>query len=324
MKSISPKEQKALDKRVKSKLNSYVEILDHRPEAILKNPSKAKRLEATLKKKGKSKLAQDFALVTSKDSTEDVIIEQASDYITRKTRGSVSQEEVVSEARLNVARVAVEAVQGLSDMVSSRFLYEGAGKARTVGRISRSAGPEAIGTGFMISPNLMMTNHHVLEDAEEAKGCYIEFDYYYSKDNTRVKSEIFELRPDGFYHSNPEYDYAIVMVDAISDQGKELSNYGWNSLGVGKVETDPADRLNIIQHPRGEHQQISIRKNFVVDIENEDIYVDYVTDTDYGSSGSPCIMMNGILLRCTGGIQRLKMMPLKVNFSKVWRISVRT
>lgn len=287
MKSISQKEQKVLDRRVKRKLNSYVSKLDHSAEAILKNPRKAKRVEATLKKKGKSKLAEELAMATSSNSSESVIIEQMSDYIPHDINDNDPKKEIASKTKLNIAKVAVEAVQGLSDMVSSRFLFEGARKARTVGRISRLEGPEAIGTGFMISPHLLMTNHHVLEDEEEANGCYVEFDYFYSKDDTRVKSEIFKLRPFDFYHYNSDYDYAIVMVDEMSDQERKLSKYGWNNLGLGKTEVQPSDRLNIVHHPKGEHQQISIRKNYVVDIENEDIYVEYVTDTDYGSSGSP-------------------------------------
>jgi endonuclease I/V8-like Glu-specific endopeptidase len=287
MKSINPAEQKALNQRVKRKLKSYINKLDHRPEAILNNPRKAKRVEANLKKRGRSELADELAMVTSKNATESVIIDKMKGYIPDDFNDDVSKKEKASTAKLNVAKVAVEAVQGLSDMVSSRFLYEGANRARTVGRISRSAGPEPIGTGFMISPNLLMTNYHVLESDDEAEGCYVEFDYFHSKDNFRVESEIFILRPDGFYHSNPDYDYAIVMVDAISDQQTKLDKYGWNNLGIGKIEVEPSDRLNIVHHPRGEHQQISIRKNYVVDIENEDIYVDYVTDTDYGSSGSP-------------------------------------
>ena len=287
MKSINLEEQKILDQRIRRNLKLYSEKLDHSAEAILKNPWEAKKLEANLKKKGQSKLADELAIVISKGSTESAIIEKMRGYIPQDVSDNAPEKEVVSKTKLNVAKVAVEAIQGLNDMVSSRFLYEGARKARTVGRISKKTGPEAIGTGFMISPNLLMTNHHVLEDGQEAEGCYVEFDYFYSKDNTRIESEIFELRPDGFFHSNPDYDYAIVMVDAISDQGKELSYYGWNNLGTGKGKAEPSDRLNIIHHPKGEHQQISIRKNYVVDIKNEDIYVDYVTDTDYGSSGSP-------------------------------------
>lgn len=291
MKSISKVEQKKLDRRVKRKLKAYAEHLDNRPEAIINDPKKAKRVASALKKNGQSKLADEFVIATSKETTGRMIIEKMDNYVPKDVSNEISEEELVAQTKLNLVKVAIETVQGLNDMVSSRFLYEGARRARTVGRISSFKGPEVLGTGFMISPNLLMTNHHVLEDKLVESDCYVEFDYYYSKDNTRVKSEIFELRPDDFYYSNPEYDYAIVLVDAISDQEVELKKYGWNRLGIGNTEQKISDRLNIIHHPKGGHQQISIRKNYVVDyvgdMENEDIYVDYVTDTDYGSSGSP-------------------------------------
>ena len=217
MKSISRADQKELNQRVKRKLKAYPEKLDNRPETIINDPKKAKRVASALKKNGQSKLADELVIVTSDKTTESMIIETMNDYRPKDVSDKISDKELASQTKLNVAKVAVEAVQGISDMVSSRFLYEGARKARTVGRISTAAGPEAMGTGFMISPNLLMTNHHVLEKKHIAKGCYVEFDYFYSKDNTRVKSEIFELRPDGFYHSNPNFDYAIVMVHAVSD-----------------------------------------------------------------------------------------------------------
>lgn len=287
MKSVSQKEQQILDQRINQKLDSYIEKLDYRPEAILDDSIKASKLKARLKKRGSTQIADELDIVTSKKSTNRVIIEKMNDYIPQSDSDDVSDEELASKTKLNVAKVAVEAVQGLSDMVSSRFLYEGAERARTVGRISNINGPEAIGTGFMISPNLLMTNYHVLDSEDAAADCYVEFDYYYSKDNTRVKSEIYNFRPNDFFHKSTKYDYAIVRVEAISDQQVELNTHGWNNLESGSSKAETSDRLNIVHHPLGSHQQISIRKNFVVDVEKDDMYVEYLSDTDYGSSGSP-------------------------------------
>jgi len=313
MRSINEKDQKELDHRIREQLEDYLKRLDHSAIEISRDPKKARRLQKTLKKKGQVKLVKEMELVRTKRESHKVF--------TKKKRGNGEEDVSESSSELNVERspenvfeVAVEAVQGLNDMVSSRFLYEGAERARTVGRISAIEGPNPIGTGFMVSPNLLMTNHHVLKSTKEAQGCYVEFDYYYSKDSLRVKSENFALRPDGFYYSNKNYDYAIVMVEATSDQGVFLSEYGWNVLSGQSYSIEPSDRLNVIHHPKGLHQQISIRKNFVVNIPNEDIYIDYMTDTDYGSSGSPVFDDEWNLVALHRSHTTIKDTKLKDNF----------
>ncbi|MEO0899455.1 MAG: endonuclease [Bacteroidota bacterium] len=315
MKSIDIKEQKIIETRVKKKLRSksYVNKLDHSAEAILKDPSKARRVKSALIRKGITQLAEELDKATSGNVSPEEIEGMRRNYLPEKTTQNISDSDA-TEVKKKVAKIAVEAVQGMKDMVSSRFLHEGALRAKTVGRIGKYQGSEAIGTGFMISPNLLMTNQHVLENLEETRGCYVEFDFFYSRDNTRVNSEIFELRPDGFYHSNAIHDYAIVMVSAISDGGIELGNYGWNALSVPKSLPEPSDRLNIIHHPRGGHQQISIRKNYVVDFDNEDIYIDYLTDTDYGSSGSPVYDDNWNLIALHRGHVTIEDKKSKENF----------
>lgn len=287
MKSISTKQQRDLDTRIKRKFSSYLEDLAEKPRAIINDPEQVMRLKSTLNKNGRNKLAEQVDLATSKVISQKELIEKLKDFAPVDSLEDSSEESISTETKVKVVKTALEAVNGLDDMVSSSFLYEGAIRARTVGRISTYVGPEPIGTGFMISPCLLMTNQHVLENKSEAAECYVEFDYFYSKNNTRIESEIFKIKPELFYMYSKELDYAIVFVERLSDRGTELSNYGWNNLAVSNLEVQNSDRLNIIHHPRGEHQQISIRKNYAIDVEDEDIYIDYVTDTDFGSSGSP-------------------------------------
>jgi hypothetical protein len=47
---------------------------------------------------------------------------------------------------------------------------------------------------------------------------------------------------------------------------------------------------NILQHPRGADMQVALRYNEVVAVEDTRVY--YITDTDYGSSGSPVLNDN--------------------------------
>jgi hypothetical protein len=56
----------------------------------------------------------------------------------------------------------LERIIGASQLISSIFLPLGAQRARAVGRIITDGG-QGFGTGFLISPRLLMTNNHVLE-----------------------------------------------------------------------------------------------------------------------------------------------------------------
>ena len=51
------------------------------------------------------------------------------------------------------------------------------------------------------------------------------------------------------------------------------------------MDVKVGDRVNIIQHPGGGPKQIALSHNVVVSVDDQ--RVRYLTDTDYGSSGSP-------------------------------------
>src|SRR5262245_13576317 len=70
-----------------------------------------------------------------------------------------------------------EAIQGGTiDYVDVTFLSLGASKARAVARI-KGRGNSDLGTGFLISPRLLITNNHVLGTSGECLEATAEFDY---------------------------------------------------------------------------------------------------------------------------------------------------
>lgn len=79
---------------------------------------------------------------------------------------------------IRAAGVVLERVINTEDFVGVRYLEGGAVCARAVGRVNirdprgRLAG---YGTGSLASPELLLTNHHVLPDAETAKTSRIEW-----------------------------------------------------------------------------------------------------------------------------------------------------
>lgn len=199
-------------------------------------------------------------------------------------RGSVQPGEVDSEL--------LERVIGATrDFLGVAFLDEGLQANRSVGRIvtKLGGGRVAYGTGFLVSPRLLMTNWHVLHSEDEAARSVVEFDYQIDRFGNPLSIERFALKPTAFFISNKELDFALVALKEKSERGKDISSYGFCPLikEEGKI-AQGLDCLNIIQHPRGEMKQIVIRENRVVDLpEDNDNVAHYEGDTEPGSSGSP-------------------------------------
>jgi len=184
--------------------------------------------------------------------------------------------------------IGLERVLGSPDFVDINFVELALAVARFVGRINirsplgRSVG---YGTGFMVSPTLLLTNHHVLESAEAAAASEVEFDYQNDRNGRPLPIVGFALEPARFFMTSAELDFTLVAVSERSSRGIALNRYGWSRLIGAEGKALLGEHLNIVQHPRGEAKQIVLRSNELVDLFDD--YAHYVTDTEPGSSGSP-------------------------------------
>lgn len=179
----------------------------------------------------------------------------------------------------------LEAIIDTPDFVGVRYLEQGVVAGRAVCRIDiRDAGGGVIGygTGSMVSPRLLLTNHHVLPSAELARTSAAEFNYQDGLDGQALQSKQFPLDPDTFFVNDQERDFALVAV-AGTDQ--QLSAYGWNPLIEAQGKAVIGDFATIVQHPGGEKKQIALRDNRIVD--QLELFLHYQADTKPGSSGSP-------------------------------------
>lgn len=182
-----------------------------------------------------------------------------------------------------------ERIIATSQLMGAIFLHLGAQRMRAVGRILSESG-RGFGTGFLISPRLLMTNNHVLENASAAARCRVQFDYVQMLDGTIGSTEIYQLVPAEFFitsasENNLNLDYTIVAVQAVNAEGKELAQRGCIPLIATSGKLTKGDLANIIQHPGGEAQQVALRDSKVVDpLEH---FLRYEADTQPGSSGSP-------------------------------------
>jgi len=181
--------------------------------------------------------------------------------------------------------LGLERLMGRNDLVDVGFLERGYLAGRAVGRIAVGPPEAHYGTGFMVSPRLLLTNNHVLRSAEEAVRGHVEFNFQSGLDGRSLQPVAFALRPELFFVTSRELDFSVVAVADQSEEAIALSGFGWLRMIEQEGKAIKGELVNIIQHPNGEPKQLALRENRIVDVLER--YLQYETDTAPGSSGSP-------------------------------------
>jgi V8-like Glu-specific endopeptidase len=134
------------------------------------------------------------------------------------------------------------------------------------------------GTGFLVTRDLLLTNHHVLPDPGLAATTLIRFNYEDDFDGRAQAPREYRCRPGGQYRADATLDYALVELE-----GAPGDEWGWLPLRDRPIRL--RDRVSIVQHPGGQAKQIALQHNFVEYVGGD--VVQYVTSPLPGSSGSP-------------------------------------
>jgi hypothetical protein len=174
------------------------------------------------------------------------------------------------EAARSVAKLRVPAFAG--------------GVPRTLG-----ATPEVhLGTGWLLTPELLMTNHHVVNARKEGEPRAPDADLALQATNTTVQ---FGFDGDGLEGERLQATSLVAWDDALDYALLRIPNSGRPALRrKGKrIEKLPGDyvAVNIIQHPEGGAKKLGVRNNLVTASDGPDLR--YFTDTKAGSSGSPVL-----------------------------------
>ncbi|MFN7570984.1 MAG: DNA/RNA non-specific endonuclease [Betaproteobacteria bacterium] len=189
------------------------------------------------------------------------------------------------------ARTTLERVLGGNDLVSINYLARGMNMARAICRVHlRSASGQTLGfgTGFLIAPGVLMTNHHVISGEADARNAFAEFDYELDVDGNKKDLVEFEILTNPAPIALERLDFCLVAVAPRSrDSRRSLSDYGWLPLDPTPGKAFIGEYLTIVQHPGGERKQVCVRENqlLLFDANRDTLW--YKTDTVAGSSGSP-------------------------------------
>lgn len=184
--------------------------------------------------------------------------------------------------------LAIERIIGRDDLFPISYLEAGLQAANPVCRIEiRDRIGRVLGhaTGFLVSPSVLLTNNHVLENYETAQFSVAQFNYEVDLDLNERPMKTFRLTPERLFITDHKLDFTLVAIQEVSADGTKVSDFGFLPLipqtGKGLVD----EYVSIIQHPSGAPKAVAIRENKILDVFDD--YVHYSTDTMPGSSGSP-------------------------------------
>ncbi|NTX00066.1 MAG: trypsin-like peptidase domain-containing protein [Geobacteraceae bacterium] len=209
-----------------------------------------------------------------------------------KSRQNISEESLTS-IRQNRA-LQLEAMIGeSSEFLPYCFLQRGQLAGRSVGRIvvrmDRGMGPEVIGygTGFLITPSILMTNNHVLPTPQSCLNSVVQFNHEIDLLGNEITPFEFNLAPDTFFLTNDKSKLDFTLV-GIKGKNKEApgKSFGYLSLNGSNSKIITGEPVNIIEHPQGRRKEIVVQKNEVTGF-FEGGFIHYSADTLQGSSGSP-------------------------------------
>lgn len=167
------------------------------------------------------------------------------------------------------------------------FLSRGIDQAASVCRIEIE-GQGAIGTGFLVSRDLLLTNYHVFEDGgltENLSQWRLNFGRMTSAIGTETTGQTFRLADSSIMHSSStdKLDYVLLRVESAILETKAIRP-------VDYIQKSPqkGTGIHVLQHPDGEAMKIVFGTNGITGVCEDYGLIQYISQTSTGSSGSPC------------------------------------
>jgi len=177
------------------------------------------------------------------------------------------------------ADITLEKILGVNNLKQIAWLEQGLTVSRCVCRLLT---PKGLGTGFLIAPDRLMTNHHVISDVATATETVAEFNYQQDFNQNPLSTCRYHL-DSSYFQTDPKLDYTIVGIMPDS-QKPALETWGYVTLNP-HADPVPGEHVVIIQHPNGGLKQIALTANQVLSTWDHRLH--YTTDTMPGSSGAP-------------------------------------
>jgi hypothetical protein len=171
----------------------------------------------------------------------------------------------------------------------------------------------AAGTGFLVGPDAVLTNWHVVEAVKKAgtlDKIECRFDYLKLVNGTRQPGVAVALNPAGCVSfrtysaaertktpdvpepTGDELDYALLRLERPVGREDQGGARGWIKLPDTEMPMKKGDPLIIVQHPDGSPMKLALDTDAVISVNANRTRVKYATNTEAGSSGSPCFTLD--------------------------------
>jgi endonuclease G, mitochondrial len=202
-------------------------------------------------------------------------------------------------AREGSYQLALERIMGSTDYQEVYILDILFRLSKSVCRIKKNG--RAIGTGFLVAENILITNHHVLPNDYEAEEVTAEFDFEIGPPPLRelLSSSEFECEPEAFFFTSPlddipgdpysGLDFTLVALKPNGTNGKSIKDYTPVALDGNKGKIIKGENCVIIQHPEGKPKKVALKNSAFFSETTTRII--YETDTQPGSSGSMVVAL---------------------------------
>ena len=153
-----------------------------------------------------------------------------------------------------------------------------------------------IGTAFLLAPDLVMTNHHVMGDVIADPGLrdavVLRFDYETGSDGTTLWQGVeYRFATDWLVDSSPpeELDYALLRVEGKPGKQPVTNRQGVPERGWLKPQAhtfEIGEPLLVLQRPKT--APLTLAVGSVLETRPAQHRIVYSANTLPGSSGSPC------------------------------------
>lgn len=195
------------------------------------------------------------------------------------------------------------------------------------GRVCRiEINNSARGTGFLVGPDAVLTNYHVMREVIESPALSstvkLRFDYRVLPNGTKSNGTLISLAsndwlidwtpytvaeaaddPDAVPPTIDQLDFALLKIERSF--GSEPLTAGTGSTARGwipvpevapLITSDPPMPILILQHPNTEPLKLAVDTAGVLSQSANGSRIRYTTNTESGSSGSPCFNLDWELI----------------------------
>ncbi|MCY1059398.1 trypsin-like peptidase domain-containing protein [Nannocystis sp. SCPEA4] len=171
------------------------------------------------------------------------------------------------------------------------------------------AGTPAYGTGFRIGPDLLLSNWHVFHDRGGRRAVQAVAEFGHEEDRQGQPLAARPVRCDmASVQGDDDDDWAVVRTSEPLDASVPILAL---SAAADPVMNEPAF---IIQHPLGFRKRVGFVRNQISFF--DDRVVQYLTDTQEGSSGAPVFDGEGRLIALHHAGGRPQELPGRVPLKK--------